>query len=276
MQNSYPEIYVQFLASTILTILLLGTIVTIMFQYKKRRILNEKKMELMQVEYEKRILKTQIEVQEEVLKQISLEIHDNIGQVLLLANINNTILQSMGLPENSNLLIKETKQLLTKAIEDITFFSRSLHSQRVVEIGVFRLMRQDIEQLAAKGLYKIIVEEDDFPNRNVLISNDIQLCVYRMFQEILKNIFKHSKASEIQLSISSQNQHSLCKICDNGIGYTHDPNGFSENQGLGLRGLYERTQLIGGKIEIESKLNIGTCISIIIPHIPNTQLSDAV
>jgi len=266
MPDQHPEIIIQFLASIFIALLLTGFIIAIFQLYQKRKLVQEKEMETLKAAFEKELLQTRLEIQEDVLKNISMEIHDNIGQVMLLANVNTCILQSMPMPEGAPELIKDTKKLLSKAIEDISQLSRSLHSDRITEIGVFTAIKYELELLAQKGIYKVAIE-DTLTDEEIALPKETQLVLFRMFQEISKNIIKHSKATQIGLVIRKKDNGIEMQIKDNGIGFdaTGSQNIGSLKNGVGMRSLQSRISLIKGNIAVKSVLQEGTSISIFIP-----------
>jgi signal transduction histidine kinase len=266
MPNQYPEIYTQFLANILITSILIGFIISTLLLYQKRKRAKEKEIELLKNSFEKELLQTRLEIQEDVLKNISMEIHDNIGQVLLLANINVSMLESCRLTEEAPAIIAETSEMLNKAIEDVSHLSRGLHSDRIIEIGVFNAIIYELELLSKKGIYTIDIR-NEYPEANTLLSNETQLIVFRIFQELMKNIIKHSKATNIEFVLLKEDAGIEIQINDNGIGF----DGFSSESikqvvnGIGLRSIEARIKFIKGKMVVNSDSTEGTKISINLP-----------
>jgi glucose-6-phosphate-specific signal transduction histidine kinase len=154
MQTQFPEIYFQLIVSIILAFCIIGFIIITIKLYNKKKQKQLQEIETIKLSYEKALLQTQVEIQEEVLKNISMELHDNIGQIILLANINATILQKMQLPPEATKLIIDTKSILKNASEDISELSRSLNSERIIELGVFSAIIKELKQLEKKELFK--------------------------------------------------------------------------------------------------------------------------
>jgi two-component system NarL family sensor kinase len=267
MPNDYPEIYIQFLTTVVVTLVLIGCIVTILLSYQKKKILQQKKMAALQAEFEKELLQTRLEIQEEVLKNISMEIHDNIGQIMLLANVNASLLQALPMPPGAPELIQETKKLLSKAIEDITSLSRSLHSDRITEIGIFKAMGIELEMLEKKGLFstEFNTTAGDGP---ILLTKDVQLVLFRIFQEVSKNIIKHAQASKVTVNIDKMPDGFSISITDNGIGLPAAKP--SAAAGIGMRSMQDRVSMIGGKLELVSQPGQGTSVRIFVPN-PDAQ-----
>jgi two-component system NarL family sensor kinase len=262
MQNQFPEIVIQLVVSIFIGLLLIGFIIVLFQLSKKKRLLQEKELLALKTAYANELLTTQLEIQENVMKAISMEIHDNIGQIMLLANVNISILQAMDLPVEAPDLITDTKKMLSKASEDISQLSRSLHSDRISQIGVF----QELTQLANKNLFGVAISgPQDLSGTS--LPKETQLLVFRMFQEISNNIIKHSKATQVSFSILEKTNGLEMVISDNGIGFdfSQSSGGNTPTNGVGMRSLHSRAQLFGGKFSVETVLNKGTNISIFIP-----------
>ncbi len=223
-------------------------------------------MEKMKILFEKELVQTQLEIQEEILKNISMEIHDNIGQIMLLTRINISILQTMEFPPEGIVLIDETKQLMTKAIEDVTELSRSIHSDRIVEMGIINAITEQLESLSRKGLFKCSFEIQPTDSK-ILLGKGSQLVIFRMFQEISKNIIKHSEATEVIFKVIEKDNGYELIFTDNGRGFQMDTSAafLKSNDGIGMRSLQTRAALIGAQILVNSALQKGTSISIFIP-----------
>jgi signal transduction histidine kinase len=266
MSTTYPEIYFQFIANILITSFLVGFIISILLLFQKKKKNKEREIELLRNNFDKELLQTRLEIQEDVLKNISMEIHDNIGQVLLLANINVAMLENFRLTDEAPAIIAETTTMLNKAIEDVSQLSRGLHSDRIIEIGVFNAIIYELELLSRKGIYEITIT-NNYPEANTLLPNETQLIIFRVFQEISKNIIKHSKATHIEFSIQKSGSEIEILINDNGIGFTvsNEENNKQIINGIGLRSIEDRIKFIKSKFSVISNSINGTRICIKIP-----------
>jgi two-component system NarL family sensor kinase len=266
MQEKFPEIITQFIASIIVGCMMVGFIIILFQLYQKKKLLQEREVEKLKADFEKELLQTQLEIQEEVLKSVSMEIHDNIGQIMLLTNINLSIVQTMDLPPEAPELIKDTKKMLSKASEDISQLSRSLNSDRITQLGVFECILIELEQLQQKKLFTVMID-DQYDETGKALEKNTQLLIFRMFQEICNNIIKHAKAKTIFFSLKRNVEGVEIIIADNGIGFIMEsikgsPLVFN---GVGLRSLQSRAKLFGGELIIDSVLQKGTTITIFVP-----------
>jgi two-component system NarL family sensor kinase len=269
MPQQSSEILLQIVATIVIALILVGFIVTLFLLYQKKKLVQEKEMQHLRAAFEKELLQTKLEIQEDVLKNISMEIHDNIGQIMLLTNVNISILQTMPLPDGAPELIKETKLMLSKATEDISQLSRSLNSDRITEIGVFSAITYELKLMSQKKLFQTeVINEHD--NDGKQLRKETQLLVFRMFQEMCNNIIKHAKASLVTVSIVEEKNGICLSVKDNGVGFEFKPSNGEQSSynGVGLRSLQSRANLFRGSITIDSILHEGTAISIFIPAAP--------
>ncbi len=268
MQNPYPEIFVQFIVSTCIGIILIAFIILIVSLYNKKKKVQQREMASLKAAFEKELLTTQLEIQEDLLKNISMEIHDNIGQELLLTNVNLSILQNLKLEPQGSTLIAETKQIIGKIMGDISQLSRSMHSERITALGVFRSIAHELNLLSKK---KLFIVDMQFPEEfsGLELSRETQLLLFRMYQEIIKNIITHSQASRVSFNLSYDDHQLIFAIADNGVGFDTSLFGTgqkNDSHGVGMRSLKTRAALFGGKIEFSSQLRQGTSICIFIPR----------
>lgn len=265
-QQEYPEFFILTAVTIVIAVLLVGFIVTIFLLYQRKKLVQEKQVQSMRAAFEKELLQTKLEIQEDVLKNISMEIHDNIGQIMLLTNVNISILQTMPLPDGAPELIKETKLMLSKATEDISQLSRSLNSDRITEIGVFAAITHELKLMSQKGLFQsAIINQNPIDGKS--LPKETQLLLFRMFQEMCNNIIKHAKATLVTVSVEENESGLQLSVKDNGIGFEFNPAAGEQSafNGVGLRSLQSRVNLFRGSIHIDSILHEGTTISIFIP-----------
>lgn len=267
MQNQYPEIYIQFLTSIILAILLVGTIVSIVLVYQKKKNKQKEELRNLKLQHEKELIQTQLDIQEELLSNVSMEIHDNVGQVMMLAKVNTTLLQKLSLDKETEQIVLETKILITQALEDLTELSRAMHSDRILQLGVIKAIYKEFEIMAKKGLFEFELISDLDINSIYALSKESQLTIFRTFQEISKNIIKHSKATKVTLDVRLIDETLIIEIQDNGIGINTIKGSISQEptNGMGINSMQKRIQSVNGKFEIHSEVERGTQIRLIIP-----------
>ena len=270
MQENAPQIVVQVLVTIFIVLLMIGFIVILILGNQKKKILQEQQLEALKSTFEKDLLQTRLEIQETVLTNVAMEIHDNIGQVMLLVNVNNSILQTLPLQAEASIILKENKQYLSKAMEDISQLSRSLHTDRISDIGVFKAIRHELGLLDEKKICEVVIE-DTLSAEDKIMPQEAHIILFRMYQEIVKNILKHAGASKIAFRVAKMENELMIQIEDNGKGFLQDGSNIIASNGVGLRSLQSRIELIKGRITINSTVNKGTTVSIFVPQLNTWQ-----
>jgi PAS domain S-box-containing protein len=207
-----------------------------------------------------------INAQEVERTRVARELHDNIGQSLALFSmeLERTRLVLPDLSPANNATLARLCGKLKDLGREVGNLSHQLHSSELELLGlpvaVKVLCRKFSEQYHMQGRSNCY----DVPRS---LSGEVSLSLFRVMQEALHNVAKHSRATEIDVELrGDSNSLSLC-ISDNGVGFS--PNTSKATAGLGLISMRERIHLIGGKFTINSKPNAGTRIEAKIP-IPNT------
>ncbi len=241
---------------TVLFIILFGLLMIMVianFIRRKRKILIEKQEQ--ELSFHQQLLQSQIEIQDHTLKKISQEIHDNVGQVLSLAKLNLNILSFQN---TENTMLLTIKDLVSKAIVDLRDLTASYYADKLVENGLLATIQHEINQLKKTGIYTISFQSSI---TNEVIDKNKTIFVYRMVQEILNNIIKHSEAKNIGITIFDENEWIHIYIDDDGKGF--DINSVSTNNGMGLQSIQQRAKKINAKIIIDTATGKGTRIKLI-------------
>ena len=243
-------------AATLVLLLLssFGIIFTII--HKKKQQSNLKEKQLMKTQFEQELLQTQLEIQEQTLKNISEEIHDNVGQVLSLAKLNlNTF------DHNPEKKLQSTKELVSKAINDLRNLSRSLHGDKIAETGIREAIRHELHILQNTGQYEtnLMVSGEPFK-----LEPQQEMVLFRIVQEALHNAVKHAKASRMNVTLTYTAVSFSMTILDNGTGFDTQTLEASET-GIGLKSMRNRAALIGGTLFIRSGPGNGTSILVELP-----------
>ncbi len=250
----------------IVLIILSGTIVLtatsllvifIMLRLKKNRKKHYSEINDLTSSFEQALLQTQLEIQEQTLKTISQEIHDNVGQVLSLAKLNLGTFEDTESTYNQT-KINDTKQLVSKAINDLRDLSRSLHGDKITELGLQESISNELKILQNTGQYKT---ELKIIGDGYKLEPQKEMVLFRIFQEAINNAIKHSKARNINVQLEYDPAMFILMIKDDGVGFNATDLDSSQT-GIGLKSMQNRAKLIGGVISINSSENNGTSISI--------------
>jgi len=202
-----------------------------------------------------------IRAQEEERARIARELHDDVSQRVALLQIN---FERFG--QNATELSSESRQELNRIVElvaqcssELHDISHQLHPSRLDIVGLVSAVRGLCNEFSAQHNIGVQFADRDIPRH---IPKEVSLCLFRIVQEALRNVLKHSRAAEAKVELSHRNgQIDLC-VSDSGVGF--DP-ALVKAGGLGLVSMRERLRLVGGHLSIEPKLPHGTRIHVRIP-----------
>src|ERR1700678_1841992 len=264
MPPQNQEIYVVILIATALALLLVGFIVISLFLYQRRQHRQEQQLARMKDEYQQELLRSQLEIQETTFKTIAQELHDNIGQVLSVVKLSLSILPL----EKDHLAyesVQNSRQMLNKVIFDMGNLTKSMHTDRITQIGLVEAMRFDLDSLQRTGLLKVSfsVEGDEYR-----LGDQRSIFLFRMFQEMVNNILKHSRATHVNIAVNySIDNKFVLKVEDNGIGFDIDKKRTqaTSSSGICLKRMTNRVSLIGAQITVHSQPGKGTSIKVELP-----------
>ncbi|MBS1607377.1 MAG: sensor histidine kinase [Bacteroidetes bacterium] len=264
MQEQNREIYFFIIIAIVLGLVLVGFIVTILFLYQRRQHQQEQELARLKDIYDREVLRSQLEIQESTLKTIAQELHDNIGQMLSVVKLSMSVLPlEKGHPAVE--LVKNSQQVLNKAILDLSDLTKSMHTDRIVEVGLADSIRFELASIKRTGILQV-----DFSVTGEEVSFDGQksIFLFRMFQEMMNNILKHSKATGVIVSlIYSADDIFIMEIEDNGQGFdVEEKKQNASASGVGLKSIFSRAQLIGATIDVKSEPGKGTRITVELPY----------
>lgn len=217
-------------------------------------------------EYEETILQTQLEIQEQTLKTISEEIHDNIGQALSLAKLKlNTLKYDQ--PDLLVEKINDSRELVSKAIRDLRDLSRSLNTDSIASMGLVRAIELELELFRKSGFQTTLYTEGEVRK----MEPQQELILFRIVQESLNNIIKHADAKIIRVTALYTATELDLQVEDDGKGADPEQLDMDGNsyKSLGLRNMSNRAGMIGGTFSINSVPGNGTIIKLSIPFNKN-------
>ena len=191
-----------------------------------------------------------LQSQENERKRISKDLHDGLGQKLL-------ILKNQLISSSNN----STKMLVDETIDELRSISRDLHPFQLQELGITKAIEFTINQIDENTSLFISSEIENIDN---LFAKDQEVNIYRIVQESLSNIIKHAKAEASKVSINKLTNAIVISIKDNGIGYNFTEK-YIDSDSLGLKTLLERTKFLKGQMKVHSNKEEGTLIEYTFP-----------
>lgn len=197
-----------------------------------------------------------IDSQEKERKQISTELHDNVGQVLASCKL---LLNALPNEMKDNLLIKKCSDNINNTILEIRNISHRIGQDILVRTGLAQAIKSLADDINQTGFMKV---KTIFSIKNEkMMQQDLQLTVFRIVQEQLHNILKHSAAKNASIAVSIKNKKLNVAVTDDGKGFQVN----KVKKGLGLQNIYDRAELYRGKANIISSKGKGTSLIVEIP-----------
>jgi signal transduction histidine kinase len=232
---------------------------------RRRKMLLEKKQ--IELQFSQTLLQSQLEIQEQTLKNISQEIHDNIGQALTLAKLN---LNTLGaeLDEAPMQKISNSKEIISKAINDLRDIGRSLNTDYIADMGLHKALEFEFNLISRSSTIQTKLQAAGEPFR---MDQQKELILFRIIQEALNNSIKHASAKNINARIVYSNDKLELSIADDGKGFEATETPKDNGSGLGLRNMQNRAKLIGAELNINSSPGNGTVIKILLPNQPENK-----
>ena len=224
--------------------------------YYLRRLKFYKEKQSLEFNFKQQLLQTQLEIQEQTLKTISEEIHDNVGQVLSLAKLNLNTFE-----HNTEQKLQDTRQLISKAINDLRDLSRSMHGDRIAQLGLQQSLADELQILQNSGEFETHIK---ITGESYKLPQQKEMVLFRMVQEALNNAIKHAKAKNISLQLNYTPEMFTLTVQDDGTGF--DTTVMQNKNGIGLTSMQNRATLIGGHFSIRSSEKDGTSITIELPN----------
>jgi PAS domain S-box-containing protein len=201
--------------------------------------------------------------QESERKRIAMELHDGIGQMLTAIKFKvENILQEKdkGKARTKDKSLEAIIPMVRESVEEVRKIQMDLHPSTLDDLGILATLGWFCREY--QRIYSHIRIEKEIGLQETEVSIPLRTVIYRLTQEALNNIAKHSKADLIHLSLRKREDRVEWVVKDNGIGFDLEEILSSERfrRGLGLNSMRERTELSGGTFEIETTLGAGTMI----------------
>ena len=200
-------------------------------------------------------------LQEDERRRIARELHDDYGQRMasLLFELAAAAERTDATPE-LKLAIQNMGEHLGNVAKDLQQLSRSLHSAVLDKIGLEAAIRSDCSSLRQRIAWEVDFESVDVPKR---LPEPLSLAAYRVFQEALQNVIKHSQTSRLGVSLTVEGRELVLRVKDYGHGFHVE----SANQtgSLGLLSMRERLRMVGGAFVIHSEIGKGTQVEARLP-----------
>lgn len=201
-------------------------------------------------------------VREEERTLIAREIHDEFGQTLTVLKIKLTLLNKK-IPENLNSIkaqLDEAIKMIDNSVETVQKISSKLRPDILDELGLIAAIEWQVSEFEKLSGIKCTVV---LPNHEIKIDKERETAIFRILQEALTNVARHSGADKVQINLYIHLSKIILEVKDNGRGITNEQ--IKDVKSLGIHGMEERVLIFGGTLLIEGFSGKGTTLKIEIP-----------
>lgn len=243
-----------------IAVLLFFTVFAIVFVIAFQRRKNKFLIERYEAEqrYERELADSQIEIQEQTLKNIAWELHDNVGQLLSVANLQLNVLLNSA-PEACYAQINETKGVLQDTVQEIRSLSKVLNNDVVLKNGLLASLNVELDRFRRLGYLdaSLTISGDIIP-----LNSASEIIIFRILQEFLSNVIKHAKASKLFVLLEYKEKSLDISAIDDGVGF----NTTIKTDSSGMETMGSRAALINADFSIVSEIGKGTELFLSYPY----------
>lgn len=257
-ENTFTESSLQL--GAIIEAVILSFALASKFNYYKRE---KEQAQVLAIRQANAFSQQLIQSQEHERKRIAAELHDSVGQSLIL--IKNKILllkKQVNEPDKVSRQAEALTDTVANTIHEVRTISYGLRPFQLDMLGLTHSIQSLAEEVAQASGIAIEVEADSIDS---FFPKSEEINLYRIVQESLNNIIKHSGATKARLTVTREEQVVQLRIEDNGKGIRLNGNGAAGKQGFGLLGIQERLNILAGNWLIKEAVPHGTIIHISIP-----------
>lgn len=261
LQNKEPllqqeKLLIIYFIAVLLFFAIFSIVFVIAFQRRKNKFLKERYEA--EKRYQRELADSKIEIQEQTLKNIAWELHDNVGQLLSVANIQLNILMGSA-PKNLHDQLKETKGVVQESVQEIRSLSKVLNNEVVLKNGLLQSLQVELERFKRLGYLNVSLEILGDP---VPVSSANEIIIFRILQEFLSNVIKHARASNLFVYLNYKERTLDVSVTDDGIGFDTS----QKTNSSGMETMRGRAELLNAEYSIISEIGKGTQLSLKYPY----------
>jgi len=239
------DIIIAIIVTTLIIIVLISIVIISIFIGRQDRIKQQMKLSEAHLNYEKELRKVEMEISENIMEQFSQELHDNIGHILTAMRI--TIEnKKIDHPELTPIL-QSIETYLNEATQQIRLLSRLLNKDYVNNQGLINSIQIETERLLQLNRFQVHIQNDVQATN---LNKNQELIVFRIFQEIVHNSIKHSKAANLVIRLNNTDGFML-QVNDDGQGFNLDEI-LQSPKASGLKNIIKRANMAEMDCIIES------------------------
>jgi len=229
------------------TLVVIVIVLFSVFARRKNRLLQEQ--EIIKKVFDRELAESQIEIREETLRNISWELHDNIGQLMTLAKIQAQL--AIEKPE----LMAEVSETIGDGINELRALSKLINPEALKSLSLVEAVTMEIERF---NRLKFIKASLNVNGQITPLDGNTQIILFRILQEFFSNTIKHSRAASLKVILDYSTVRLLITAEDDGVGFDEN----DDFMGIGLTNMKTRAKLINSTLNLNSIKEKGTSLNL--------------
>lgn len=241
-------------------VLIIGVVLYFMQQHKKK-IQHKAEMQGTIIQQQELASRSIIEAEENERKRIAQDLHDGIGQMMSAVKMNvSSITSKFEFNKQADVeLVDKTLALIDESCKEIRQVSHNMMPNALLKKGLSSAIKDFIDKIDHPQLLVKLHTE----GLNQRIDQNVETVLYRVIQEVVTNVIKHSNANRLDISMYKDDDGITCSIEDNGNGF--DLSKIEMHEGIGLKNIKSRIEYLKGNVEFDSSIGNGTVVTIQVP-----------
>jgi two-component system, NarL family, sensor kinase len=262
MHYSKTEALVFLIAMTFFIVVMVIFIIRILFFVQKKQIRFNNDLLDIKASHDLELYRAQSEIQEQTSLEIARELHDNVGQNLSLAKLS---LSTLDLDKKDETIasITEISDIIEISLYNLRLLTRFMNADIIRKGGLIKSINMQVDFIQRRGKFNACLKVSGEPKT---LPETKEIFIFRIVQESINNIIRHSKASDIWISLEYTQNSLVLQIRDNGIGFMLDEKTSQPDLVNGIYNMQRRAKIIEAEIEIDSQVGKGTCIKVTAPY----------
>jgi two-component system, NarL family, sensor kinase len=259
-QQQFENIKKQYWIIGLLCLLGLGVLLAFSY-YKRYKLANEKRLQSAIIQQQDISTKAIIEAEENERKRIAGDLHDGIGQTMSAAKMNLSSIESRldFKNEDDKIAFEKIVNLVDESCKEVRSVSHNMMPNALLKSGLSSAVKEFIDKIDSRVLKVNLYSE----GLNERLDSNIETVLYRVIQECVNNVIKHSGANELDISLIKDTDGIAATIEDNGKGFSVNEKGKTE--GIGLKNISTRIEYLKGTVDFDSSPGKGTLVAIHVP-----------
>ncbi len=250
----------NYLITAIAALVLLGTLLTWLF-YNRNKLKQKAQLQAAVLSQQQMAAAAILHAEENERQRIAKDLHDGVGQMMSAAKMNLSAFENEinFKNEEQKLSFERIISLVDESCKEVRTVSHQMMPNMLLKSGLAKAVAEFIDKIDRKVL-KINLHTEGLNER---IEENTEIVLYRVMQESVNNVIKHSGATELDISLIKDDDGISATVEDNGHGF--DTNNLSEKAGIGLKNMKARVDYLKGTIDFDSSPGSGTLVAIHIP-----------